>query len=90
MTDILSDHKFKMEISQHREFSKFYVISDNPGQKIDDTFPNIVIFLAHCYYIEQTSPIPPTDPPPFPHRSMLFCCFHFLQIQHCFGGEGVN
>ena len=23
------------------------------------TFPNIVIFLAHCYYIEQTSPIPP-------------------------------
>ena len=32
----------------------------NPaGQDIDDTFPNIVIFLAHCYYIEQTSSIPP-------------------------------
>ena len=52
----------------------------NPGQNIDDTFPNIVIFLAHCYYKEKTSP----------PQSMLFCCFHFLQIQHYFGGEGVN
>ena len=31
----------------------------NPGQNIDDTFPNVIIFLAHCYYIEQTSLIPP-------------------------------
>ena len=60
MSDILSEHKIKkIEINQHRKFSKFYKISDNPGQNIDDTFPNIVIFLAHCYYIEQTSPIHP-------------------------------
>ena len=60
MSDILSYHKIKnIEISQHRKFSKFYKISDNPGQNIDDTFPNIVIFFAHCYYKEQTSPILP-------------------------------
>ena len=49
MSDILSDHKIQIiEISQHHKFPKFYKISDNPGQNIDDTFAYIVIFLAHC------------------------------------------
>ena len=81
MTDILSHHKNKKnEISQHREFSKFYTISDNPGQNIGDTFPNIVISLAHCYYIEQTSPIPP------PINVVLL--FSFLTDSTLFWGRG--
>ena len=54
--------------------------SYNPGQNIDDTFPNIVIFLAHCYYIEQTSPIPP------PINVVLL--FSFLTDSTLFWGRG--
>ena len=56
------------------------ILTYNPGQNIGDTFPNMVICLAHCYYIKQTSPIPP------PINVVLL--FSFLTDSTLFWGRG--
>ena len=61
-TSVLSDRVPKSTISilsLTLQTSQTLLYCHNPEQNIGDTFPNTVIFLAHCYYIEQTSPIPP-------------------------------